>query len=485
MPKTLYIIDGHAQMYRAYHAGAHGRRLTSPDGEPTWATLYFFNMLLKLLDDKTPDYVLMTVDGPRKELLRSEWFPEYKAQRKPTPEDFFPQEQRILELLEAVSMPILHTKGYEADDMIATLAKTLASEELQVVIVSGDKDLAQLITPNVSLFDPKKDILFDPETLVAEKGFRPDQVIEIQTLTGDSVDNIPGIPGVGPKTALKLIHKYGTAEAVLAAAEEQTPKLRENLLAAGQKSLDLARKLVTLIDDVPVKLDLDAGAASNLNLPAAADTFAELGMNRLVDRISALTGETLEVRDDLKTTTAADFDYNLITTTEQLDAMLAEFDGCERFAFDTETTGLRVMEDKLCGISLCCKPGRAFYIPVTVGGGGLMFGQNDRLDADTVRTALAPLLANPATEKIGHNVKFDLLILRNADFEVAGPFFDTMIAAHVLDSSRPSFKLDALSNSLLRHQCIPIFELIGRGKNQITFDQVPLDAAAPYAGEDA
>jgi DNA polymerase-1 len=475
--------------------------MTSPTGEPTWATNIFTTMLLKFIAERQPTYIAMAVDGPRSELKRTEIFPQYKAHRPPPPEGFQPQEKRIFQIVEALGMQILRAKGYEADDVMASLAERFASDNLQVVLVSRDKDLDQLVTDNVLLYDPMKDETFDAAAIEAQKGYPPSKAVEVQTLMGDSTDNIPGIPGVGIKTAAKLIARYGSAEAVLAAADEQTPKLRENLQTHAE-GLALTRKLVTLKRDVSIDLDLQSLKLENLRYADARPIFAELGFTRLVAQIDKLGGanktpatakpssevttkpevSTTSDKPSLappKFTTAADFDYRLVDTPEALAAVVADLKGVARLAVDTETTGTHPMWCSLVGVCLAWQPGRGVYIPVRGPLGATT------LDEQLVQEMLAPILADEAVEKIGHNLKYDQIVLENAGYELGGRMFDTMIAAHVLDSSRLSYKMDALAWDLLGHKCIPITDIIGRGKKACTMDTVPTDAVSVYAAEDA
>jgi DNA polymerase-1 len=489
MPKTLFLIDGHSQMFRAYHAMRPGS-MTSPTGEPTWATQVFLSMLLKLLKEQKPDYLAMAIDGPRQELKRTEFYPDYKANRPPTPEDFRTQEQRILQIIEALGLPILRVQGYEADDILATAVETLASEEIRVVLVSRDKDLDQLVTSNAVLYDPMKDETLDAETIEAKKGYRPEQAVEVQALTGDTSDNIPGVPGVGPKTAVKLIAKYGSAEEVLAHADEQTPKLAENLKKHAE-DLKLSRELVELDRHVPIEFDIDAMHIDRLRFGDIKPILEELGFNRLFDTIRDLadgvaddappagSNALFDMADTSSETTAEDFDYRLIDTEDALHAVAEELAGTTQLAMDTETTSLGAMWCSLVGISLAWEPGKGVYIPVLGPLGAAV------LDVELVREVLEPIFSDEKITKIGHNLKYDLIVLRQAGFEVSGPWFDTMVAAHVIDSSRMTYKLDAIAMELLRHRCIPIEDVIGRGRNQTTMNTIPTEAVAVYAAEDA
>ncbi len=482
MAETLYILDGHSQIFRAYYAPF--RDLTSPTGEPTRATYVFCSMLLRFVADRQPKYLAMAVDGPAEKLLRRRRYPQYKITRKPTPEDFHPQAERIIQIVAAMGVPVLAAEGYEADDIMATAAEALAGRDVDVVLISRDKDLDQLVGPHVVLYDPMKDETLDAAGIKAQKGYPPVKAVEVQTLTGDSTDNIPGIQGVGPKTAVKLIAKYGTAEGVVEHADELTPKLRENVLAAAE-GLALSRELVTLDRNVPVDLDLAAMKFDGIDGDAVRPIFAELGFNRLMDQLEKL-GAGGEAKVDVAAaaaaggqTTAADLDYRCIDTPKALETLVKRLTGVARLAVDTETTSTQPMRAELVGISLAVKPGEAVYLPVAGPLG------SKTLAVDLVREKLAGILADEKVEKIGHNIKYDSIVLAQAHMPLGGRMFDTMIAAHVLDSTRMSYKLDALAADLLNHRCIPIEDLIGRGKQQTTMDTVPVDLVAPYAAEDA
>src|SRR3954453_10377806 len=252
-PKSFYIIDGHAHIYRAYFAPF--RDLSSPTGEPTKATFVFTQMLLNLIDQRKPDYLAMVIDSGDESVFRKELYPEYKATRASRPDDFLPQEQRILEIVRDAGVPIFAKSGFEADDLIATMARQLCEQDYEVFLVSKDKDLRQVLTPCVHMYDPATDEVIDEKKLEEKVGYAPAEAVEVQTLMGDAIDNVPGIPGVGEKTAAKLIKKYGRAESIMQHLDELTPKMRENFEAHG-KNLPLARRLVTLKDDVDFEFEV-------------------------------------------------------------------------------------------------------------------------------------------------------------------------------------------------------------------------------------
>jgi DNA polymerase-1 len=509
--KTLYLIDGHAQMFRGFHAIRSP--MSSPvTREPTNATFAFVGMLLKLLRQNKPDYLAVVFDvaGDR-ETFRSTLYPEYKATRPPAPQELPPQIERCERILRALKVPVLGVAGVEADDVLATLATRLtkddSGEPLKIRLVSKDKDLQQLLDEGrVEMYDIHTDELFDVARLLDEKKITPEQVIDMLALMGDTVDNVPGVEGVGPKTAADLIVQYGTLDNLLAHADEIKGKRGEKIRAAADQ-LDLSRKLVTLVRDVDVDFNLDAARTTNIDLPAFLPILAELGFNRYQDEVKQLLGESPAPADTPKKpasnqgglfedtlfgvpahepappSTLPRDNYRAITTRQDLDALvkqLGALDDC--FAIDTETTGLSPLECELCGISICATPGEAVYIPVRSPDPSL------HLDEQAVLDALRPVLEDPSIRKCGHNLKYDLLVLRNAGaggVELRGVAFDSMVASYLVDPSRSSHKLDFLALDLLKHACIPIADLIGSGKAQRTFDTVPLDIATAYAAEDA
>ncbi len=487
-PKSLYLVDGHAQIYRAYYAPF--RTLTAPSGEPTRATYVFCQMLLNLLRDRRPDYLAMVLDADERKLQRRQIYPDYKAQREPPPEDMHPQEERIVSILQAAGVPMLRQEGYEADDIIATLVRSHAGDDLDIYLVSRDKDLEQLLGPRVTLYDPFKDELITPSRLLEKKGWRPDQAIDAQILTGDTTDNVPGIPGIGPKTAAKLIQKYGSVSEIINHVDELTPKQRENVQAFIPQ-IDMVRQLITLVNDVPVQLNLQQADPQRFNWPRVQPIFAELGFQRLQEQLPA--GDTsdsdsqtpvpIAVAPAHDTTAAALSEpdggtYTLINTEPALRELADTLSQLDTFALDTETTGLNAIDCDLVGLSFAWEVGRGCYVPVRS-----VYGTT--LPIELVRDVLGPILANEHIRKVGQNIKYDLLVLRQAGFTVGGPLFDTMIAASLADPGASSYGLDRLTARLLGHQMIPITDLIGTGKQQLQIDQVPLEQVAEYASEDA
>ena len=493
MTQSLFLIDGHYQIHRAFHAplrdpSVRGGQLTSPTGEPTQATFVFCGILFKLIQQYRPDYLAVCLDVDDRSVFRCEIDPNYKANRDEFPELLQQQERRIIEIITALGIPILREPGFEADDLAATLATRLAGPDLRVVLVSRDKDLEQLLGEHVVMLDAHKqeDAWTGPAELLAKKGYTPAQAVDIQTLTGDSTDNVPGVPGIGPKTAVKLISQFGSAEQVLAHADKLTPKQAENIKAYADQ-LPRTRQLVTLRTDVPVAFDLQAARAGGFTYAGADPIFEELGFGRLRDTLSVLASRagqspadsaSAEVPSPGTAAATGEQDYRLIDTPELLAGFVADLAEQPRFAFDTETTSLSTADAELVGLSFAWQAGVAYYIPVR----GLA---GRTLPCGEVLEALRPILEDPAVEKVGQNLKYDVLVLRHQGVPVRGLAFDTMIAAFVLDPLRPSLSLDGLSLALLGYTKIPTSDLIGSGRHQITMDQVPVADVCTYACEDA
>lgn len=492
--RSLYIIDGHYQIFRAFYAPF--RDLSSPAGEPTRATHVFCQMLAGLLRDRRPDYLAIVMDVSDKTVFRRQIDPDYKSHRDEPPADFDVQAARIVQIIEAVGIPIFRVPGFEADDVAATIVEQLKSEDVMCYLVSRDKDLDQVLSEKVHLFDPARNEIIDPDRLFEIKGFRPDQAVDVQMLVGDTTDNVPGARGVGPKTAVKLINQYGSVDAVLAHAGDLTPKLAESLRAFAPLA-DRTRQLVTLRRDVPVAFSLDSCAASTFNLAAALPIFEELGFNTLLQNWAQLAGKG-GISNTVASFAPGNADspppapgllfslsedsprerYELTDTPEALNALADEL-SCQRaFAFDTETTGINPIDADLVGLSIAFAPGRAFYIPVRS-----MVGRS--LPEALVAEKLRGPFEDAAIRKVGHHLKFDMQMLRRIGIEVRGELFDTMVASFLLDPLRASHGLDNLVRGLLGHTMIPITDLIGKGRQEITMDHVDTRRVCEYAAEDA
>jgi DNA polymerase-1 len=503
MPKTFYIIDGHAQIYRAYFAPF--RDLTSPTGEPTRATFVFTQMLLNLVENRKPDYLAMVIDDASETaLFRKEIWPEYKANRKARPDDFNPQEDRILQIVRDAGVPIFVKPGFEADDVIATMAKKLEGQGFEVFLVSKDKDLRQILDANTKMFDVQSNEAMDPAAMEAKLGYGPSQAIDVQTLMGDATDNVPGVPGGGEKTAVKLVKQYGSAEAVLDHLDELTPKLRENF-EKFREFLPRTRALVTLKTDLEMQFDPETCKYAGLNNDLLRTHFKQLGFTNLLNRLGdgpaapvakvnagllprfqeSLFGDVGDTPPEAVADegpppdSAANCDYQLINTDDLFADFLKQLAAQKRFAFDTETDDLGAMRSNLVGMSFSWEKGKGFYVPVRAPEGQI------HLPIDRVLPALKPILEDPKIAKVGHNIKYDLLVMRNLGVDIQGVVLDSMVAAFLLDASRMQYGIDRLAMDMLNFKKVATIELLGKGKTQVTMEKVDLPKIAAYASEDA
>jgi DNA polymerase I len=505
MPETLYLIDGHAQIFRAYYAIRGGMR--SPvTGEPTHAVFGFAGMLLKLLTQFRPHYVIVAADAAGK-TFRDDLYDQYKGTRQATPDDLVAQVPRIFEMTELFGIPVIAVPGLEADDIIATITERILSDpacdDIQLRIVSKDKDLEQLLGDRVALFDIHTDTTIDVAALLENKGITPEQVIDVLALTGDTVDNVPGVEGIGPKTAVQLVHQFGSIDGILANLEQIKGKRRENLeKAVGH--LPLSRTLVTLKRDGEFPFSLEAARVQPVSTQKLIPLFQQLGFNRYQDDVRRLAhgsnGATAPVlsqpsldlddeapdgRAEAATTppepveiAARDGEYRAITTRAELEALVATLKSQPIISVDTETTGLG-RHAGLCGLSLAWETGRGVYVPTRSP------DPTQHLDEATVLAALAPVLSDPAIPKCGHNLKFDALVLMRSGVKLRGIVFDSMLASALIDPTQSVHKLDHLALSLLHYPMVPITDLIGTGEEQLSMEAVPLEQIVPYAAEDA
>lgn len=487
MAQKLYIIDGHAQIYAAFYAPMQ-QALTAPDGEPTKAVFIFLTMLLKLLKEQQPDMLVMTMDSAAP-TFRHKMYAEYKANRPPMPEELIGQIRRIEEILQAMQIPILRLDGFEADDIIGTLADRAAERGHQVYICSKDKDLEQLIDEKVFVFDPKTGAVTDAEGLFNQKGIYPEQVIDMLALMGDTSDNIPGVSDVGPKTAQQWIQKYGSLEEMLEHQDEIKGKRGENL-RSGLEQLQLSRELVTINKAVPLEFDWKDFQLKSFDHQALNEVFGQLGFRKLLNQLDEIAGGTPALGGGSATDTAGgggatgqvpaiEAVYRLVETPQEFRNFLQELKKVKSFAVDTETTGTNPVAAELVGLSFSWREGTGYYLPVKA-----PLGQQ-HLDRTETLGRLKPILEDPKIAKTGQNIKYDMVILRRAGIDLAGVDFDTMVASYVLNSARTLHNMDSLAWDYLGHETIKLESLIGKGKNQLTFDMVDTQAAADYAAEDA
>ncbi len=507
--KSLYLIDVYAQIFRAYYAIRNG--MHSPaTGEPTHAVFGVTAMLLKLLGQYRPRHVVAAVDAPGK-TFRDDLFPEYKGTRRPTPDDLTSQIPRVLELIELFGIPVIGQVGLEADDVIATITQRVLDDpgcaDTDVRIVSRDKDLEQLLGDRVTLFDVHTDTTIDVAALLASRGITPAQVVDYLALIGDTVDNVPGVDGIGPKTAAQLVQQFGSLAGILERLDEIKGKRREALERA-RPQLPLSVALVTLKRDASIPFSLEAARVRPPDPGKLIPFFQQLGFHRFQDDVRSLAGEgrattqeampatqeAMPATQEGAVSTAAPAartpppleahgvgglgEYTAVTTLEALEALVATLRRQPLVSIDTETTGLQ-RDARLCGLSFAWQTGAGVYVPTrspdTAG----------HLDTATVLGALRPVLEDPSVPKCGHNLKFDAGVLAREGVRLRGVVFDSMLASMLVDASQAGHRLDNLASTLLGYQMIPISDLIGEGDGQATMDMVPLAEITRYAAEDA
>ena len=483
--RRICLIDGSGYIFRAFHALPP---LTRGDGTPTNAVLGFCNMIYKLARDREGDGLAVLFDTART-TFRNEIYKAYKANRPPPPEALIPQFPLIREATRAFGLPAIELPGFEADDLIATYARLASDAGADVTIVSSDKDLMQLVGDGVTMLDPIRMREIGPDQVREKFGVGPDKVIDVQALAGDSTDNVPGVPGIGVKTAARLIADYGSLDALLARAGEiKQPKRRQSLIDHAAMAR-ISRDLVTLRRDAPVTVSVERFRP----LAPERETLAQfLGRNefksllaRIGDEFGWDGGDT-RAEPPGEAPAPVETDYALVQSLGELEKWVARAFEAGRVAVDTETTALDAMRAELVGISLSIVPGEACYVPLAhrPPDGGLLEEAGVQIPRDSALALLKPLFEDPAVMKVGQNLKYDMLVLSRYGVDVA-PFDDTMLMSFVLDAGRGNHGMDELSDRHLGVTPIPIKEVIGTGKSQITFDRVPLDRARDYAAEDA
>ncbi|MDC0148072.1 DNA polymerase I [Alphaproteobacteria bacterium] len=520
----LYLVDGSGYIFRAYHALPPLTRKS--DGLPVGAVSGFCNMLVKLLNDmdaqESPTHLAVIFDA-KGDTFRNEIYPEYKAHRPPAPEDLVPQFPLVRDAVRAFNIPSIELSGFEADDLIASYAVQAAAQGARVSIVSSDKDLMQLVGPNIDMIDTMKDKKINAAEVVEKFGVAPNKVIDVQSLAGDSVDNVPGVPGIGIKTAALLIEEFGDLDTLLARAGEiKQNKRRENLIEFADQAR-VSRELVTLKQDTPLPVGFEDMALTSPD-PAQLLGFTKaLEFNTLTKRLAerySFDAEAFEASSELSAqaaplaaspnregpTAEGQTDaghmaaslpapmppldlaaYDVVTQETQLHSWVARAYAAGVIGLDTETSGLDTMQCRLVGISLASAPGEACYIPLGHGvSDGLNFGDEtpDQIDTARALEILKPMLEDASVLKVLQNAKFDLQVLARNGVHVS-PIDDTMLMSYALDAGAHGHGMDALSELYLNHTPVSIKTLIGSGKSQITFDQVPVETAAPYAAEDA
>ncbi|MDR1693695.1 MAG: DNA polymerase I [Lactobacillaceae bacterium] len=493
MTKKICLIDGSGYIFRAFYALPP---MTSPDGTPVNAVYGFTNMFFKLTSNIDCDYSLVLFDAKRKN-FRNDIFPDYKANRAETPEDLIPQFPIIRKAVTALNINHLEMEGYEADDLIATYAKIAKEQGLEVIVVSADKDLMQLIGPDVKYYDPMKDTYREEKDVIEKFGVGPDRVVDVQALMGDSSDNIPGVPGIGPKTASELINQYGSLEGLLDNLDDIKQDKRRQTLKDNIENARISYQLASLKTDVPVEKNFDGFKCKKPEIKQVFDFIDEYAMKSLRPRAEKWVYVQCSSSENTAVSASREIKkkYELVQDEASLKKWVDMIMAKRVFAFDTETTGFSSVFDKIVGFSLAAEEGIACYIPLAhgeleKGENGDLFSDNKaikQLPFDVIKKYLKPIFASKSVLKIGHNIKFDMHFISQVlgnDF-VIEPIEDTAVISYVLDSSSHGHGMDELAELFLNYKTIAYDEVTGSGKNRITFDKVDLNKALDYAAEDA
>ncbi len=462
--RTLYLIDGSAYIYRAYHAI---RSLTNSKGLPTNAAFGFTRMLIKLIEDRSPEYVVMFFDakGPT---FRHEIYQDYKANRPPMPEDLSIQIPYIKEITHGFNIPVIEMQGFEADDLIGTFKCRAEKAGFFVVMVTGDKDFVQLVTDNAVIWDPMKEKTIDINTVRDDFGVEPHQMIDVMALSGDASDNIPGVPGIGPKTALSLIKTFKTVERLYESVHTITKKKQhENLVLYKEQAL-LSKELVRINIDVPFPFNTENFKYQAPDNTKLSKLFKNLEFRQLQ--------QAFPKRSDL-----SNKNYHAIYDMSALFDLIGRLEKTEMLAIDTETTSKDPMKANLVGLSFSMKPDEAFYVPCA----HEYPEAPAQLELKKVLSQLKPVLENPDIKKIGQNIKYDWMVLKRHGINLAGVMFDTMLASYLINPSKRAHNLDQIALDFLDHKTITYKEISGKGKKDVSFAEIPLEKAVPYSCEDA
>lgn len=464
-PKKIFLIDGSAFLYRAFHAI---KSLNTSKGHPTNATFGFTRILLKLLRENNPEYavVLFDVKGPT---FRHKIYDQYKANRPPMPDELAIQIPDIKQMIKTFNIPIVEKHGYEADDLVGTFSKKAQNKGFEVVMVTGDKDFIQLITDRCTLWDPMKETITDKNQVEQDMGIKPEQFIDVLGLAGDSSDNIPGVKGVGIKTAVKLIAQFGSIDDIYKDLDNlQKKKTLHGNLSDSKDMVLLSRKLATIDTSVVIKKDIEEFKLEAFDRKKAFELFQKFEFKTLAAEFAQKADKSEKI-------------YKLITKTKELEKLAQVLENKTIFAIDTETTSQNPMEAQLVGISFSFRENQGFYIPYA-------HTSDDEIqqpEKEEIVRIFKPVLENPDIKKVGQNIKYDYIVLSRFGINMQGIAFDTMIASYLLNPSSRSHSLDKIAMTLFGYKTISYEELTGKGKNQICFSQVPVNEAVNYAAEDA
>ena len=481
MKKPLLVLfDGNALVHRAFHALPP--LTVSKTGEVVSAIYGFALMLLKVISELKPTHCAIAFDK-KAPTFRHQLFAQYKAQRPPAPDELVNQLGRVRQLVEAFNMPIFELDGYEADDVLGTLSQQAGCKDIDTVIVTGDADAMQLVSPRVKVLTPKRafgdTLLYDEAAVTQKYGIKPEQIADFKGLMGDPSDNIPGVSGIGEKTAVKLLHQFGTIDQVYACIDEVTPPKLQALLRQNEAIAHQSKELATIVTQTPVTLNLDDCQVSHYDRHKVAELFRELEFFSLLPKLPEMKEIPSETATQVKAKSLPRPAYHVISTTSALDELINRLSEAKSFAFDLETTGLDPMLVQLVGISLSLASREAYYIPV----GHVGWGQVEQLPLEQVINRLRPLFEDATLAKLAHNGKYDMTVLAEYGVTVNNLTFDSMIAAYLLNEK--TLGLKALAFSKLGIEMTHITTLIGSGAKQISMSQVEVNRAANYACADA
>ncbi len=470
----LILIDGSSYLYRAFYV-PQLKRMQTKSGQPTGAVFGVINMI-KSLNAEYPDSNIIAIFDAKGKNFRHDLYDEYKANRPSMPDELRSQIEYVHTAVKALGLPLVAVPGVEADDVIGTFAKQASDNGQTVLVASGDKDLAQIVNDKVNLIDTMKKVIMDEAGVLEKFGVRPDQIIDYLALMGDTSDNIPGVPKVGPKTAVKWINEYGSLDGVVENADKIGGKVGENLREFLPR-LPLSKDLVT----IRCELEVEPALSTLKQVDHDKDTLIELYQTLQFNKWLAELGADAAPLGDEPIAEFKAGNYQTIFDKEEFLAWIGRLKDSEGFAFDTETTSVNAQAADLVGVSFAIEAGEAVYVPVA----HTYMGAPDQLDRDWVLAQLKPLLENSELPKIGQNLKYDMSVLANYDIHMQGVTFDTMLQSYVLDSVSSRHDMDTLSKNHLGHTPVPFSEVAGKGKAQLTFDQVDIDKAGHYAAEDA
>ncbi len=469
--KTLVLVDGSYYLFRAYHAMP---AFTNSSGEPTGAIFGVVNMIHKLLDEYRPEFFAVVFDSKGK-TFRNDIYPEYKAHRPPMPDELACQIEPLHEIISAEGFPLLMLDDVEADDVIATLAVSAEKKGYKTIISTGDKDLAQIVDDNIHLVNTMTNKILDPPGVEEKFGVKPERMVDYLSLVGDSVDNVPGVPKVGPKTAAKWLSEFGSLDSLMKSADEVKGKVGDNLRASFDQ-LAISRKLVTLKTDIDLGFQIKELVRAEPDYEVLKKAFKKWNFNSWLAKLQDEFNE-----NDDHSNTDDRLEYEIILSKKQLSEWIARLKQAGMFAFDTETTSLNYMDARLVGMSFSVEPFKAAYLPL----GHDYPDAPEQLPFEDVLEQIKPLLTAEGLEKVGHHIKYDMNILANYGIELKGVRHDSMLESYVLDSTASRHDMDTLALKHLDHQTTKYEDVAGKGSKQLTFNEVKLDQAGPYAAEDA